>query len=119
MTTLPGGDGSRSGLVTSRGAFAQQLAETPQMVEGPFYPDRLPLDTDNDPSAWKTVLVDFERLPASSLGEFAARFDVIIGRTAQEGEDGIMRGGSGKTARFRQLWEAVEAVNKGKQPPPR
>src|SRR5687768_955104 len=30
------------------GAFAQMLAETPQMVEGPFYPDRLPLDTDND-----------------------------------------------------------------------
>jgi protocatechuate 3,4-dioxygenase beta subunit len=31
-----------------RGAFAQELARTPRMTEGPFYPDRLPLDTDND-----------------------------------------------------------------------
>jgi protocatechuate 3,4-dioxygenase, beta subunit len=30
------------------GAFAQQLSETVRTTEGPFYPDRLPLDTDND-----------------------------------------------------------------------
>jgi protocatechuate 3,4-dioxygenase beta subunit len=30
------------------GAFAQALIETPRQTEGPFYPDRLPLDTDND-----------------------------------------------------------------------
>jgi protocatechuate 3,4-dioxygenase beta subunit len=30
------------------GAFAEQLALTPRQTEGPFYPDRLPLDTDND-----------------------------------------------------------------------
>src|SRR5206468_4665116 len=30
------------------GAFAEELARTPAMTEGPFYPDRLPLDTDND-----------------------------------------------------------------------
>jgi len=30
------------------GEFAQMLLETPKMTEGPFYPDRLPLDTDND-----------------------------------------------------------------------
>jgi protocatechuate 3,4-dioxygenase, beta subunit len=30
------------------GVFAQELARTPRMTEGPFYPDRLPLDTDND-----------------------------------------------------------------------
>lgn len=30
------------------GAFADQLLRTPAMTEGPFYPDRLPLDTDND-----------------------------------------------------------------------
>jgi protocatechuate 3,4-dioxygenase beta subunit len=30
------------------GAFAEQLALTPKQTEGPFYPDRLPLDTDND-----------------------------------------------------------------------
>ena len=30
------------------GAFAQQLVETATTTEGPFYPDKLPLDTDND-----------------------------------------------------------------------
>jgi protocatechuate 3,4-dioxygenase, beta subunit len=33
---------------TTRGAFAQQLVETGTATEGPFYPDKLPLDTDND-----------------------------------------------------------------------
>ena len=32
----------------ARGAFAEELARTPKQTEGPFYPDRLPLDTDND-----------------------------------------------------------------------
>ncbi len=31
-----------------RGAFAEQLTRTPRQTEGPFYPDHLPLDTDND-----------------------------------------------------------------------
>jgi protocatechuate 3,4-dioxygenase beta subunit len=35
-------------LFTSSGLFADQLASTPEREEGPFYPDRLPLDTDND-----------------------------------------------------------------------
>ena len=30
------------------GAFAQQLVPTAAQTEGPFYPDQLPLDTDND-----------------------------------------------------------------------
>jgi protocatechuate 3,4-dioxygenase beta subunit len=30
------------------GVFAQELTRTPDQTEGPFYPDRLPLDTDND-----------------------------------------------------------------------
>jgi protocatechuate 3,4-dioxygenase beta subunit len=29
-------------------AFAEQLMGTPPLTEGPFYPDKLPLDTDND-----------------------------------------------------------------------
>src|SRR4051794_17503282 len=33
---------------TVRGAFADELTKTPAQTEGPFYPDRLPLDTDND-----------------------------------------------------------------------
>ena len=34
-------------LYSVRGLFAEELA-TPSMTEGPFYPDKLPLDTDND-----------------------------------------------------------------------
>jgi protocatechuate 3,4-dioxygenase beta subunit len=30
------------------GVFAQMLTETPRQTQGPFYPDRLPLDSDND-----------------------------------------------------------------------
>ncbi len=30
------------------GAFAAELTRTPLQTEGPFYPDKLPLDTDND-----------------------------------------------------------------------
>ena len=33
---------------TTAGLFAEQLALTPAQTEGPFYPDKLPLDTDND-----------------------------------------------------------------------
>lgn len=35
-------------LFTTRGLFAEQLMHTPPLTEGPFYPDKLPLDTDND-----------------------------------------------------------------------
>ncbi len=33
---------------TTPGLFAEELTKTPRMTEGPFYPDKLPLDTDND-----------------------------------------------------------------------
>ena len=34
-------------MMTVPGLFAEELA-TPRLTEGPFYPDKLPLDTDND-----------------------------------------------------------------------
>jgi len=37
-----------SAFYTVPGAFAEQLTATPQLTLGPFYPDHLPLDTDND-----------------------------------------------------------------------
>ncbi|TWU05511.1 dioxygenase family protein [Stieleria varia] len=37
-----------SAMMTTRGLFAEQLVQTAAMTEGPFYPDKLPLDTDND-----------------------------------------------------------------------
>ena len=36
------------GALAPRGVFAQKLTETAQTTEGPFYPDKFPLDTDND-----------------------------------------------------------------------
>jgi protocatechuate 3,4-dioxygenase beta subunit len=43
-------------------AFAEALSLTPRQMEGPFYPNRLPLDTDND-----LIIVNEEITPA--IGE--------------------------------------------------
>ena len=37
-----------STLFSARGAFAEELERTPRVQEGPFYPTKLPRDTDND-----------------------------------------------------------------------
>jgi len=37
-----------AGPLWARGAFADDLTKTPKQMEGPFYPTKLPLDTDND-----------------------------------------------------------------------
>lgn len=42
------------------GVFAEELARTPSLTEGPFYPDKLPLDTDND-----LILVNNALTPAA------------------------------------------------------
>ncbi len=39
---------SLGGVVLSSSAFADELLRTPAQTEGPFYPDHMPLDTDND-----------------------------------------------------------------------
>jgi protocatechuate 3,4-dioxygenase beta subunit len=44
---------------STRGVFAADLALTPPQTEGPFYPDKLPLDTDND-----LLLVNDDLTPA-------------------------------------------------------
>ncbi|MGC3958440.1 MAG: protocatechuate 3,4-dioxygenase [Verrucomicrobiota bacterium] len=40
--------GCASILFAAPGALAEALIPTPEQTEGPFYPDKLPLDTDND-----------------------------------------------------------------------
>src|SRR6476646_10637605 len=40
--------GMSTAFFTVRGAFAEALVQTPAQTEGPYYPDRLPLDLDND-----------------------------------------------------------------------
>src|SRR5688572_29691372 len=42
------GLGLAAGYFAVPGAFAEELTRTPAQTEGPFYPDKLPLDTDND-----------------------------------------------------------------------
>lgn len=37
-----------SALFMTPGLFAEQLFRTPSLTEGPFYPDKMPLDQDND-----------------------------------------------------------------------
>ena len=37
-----------SAALWTPGVFAQQLIQTPKQTEGPFYPNKMPLDTDND-----------------------------------------------------------------------
>ncbi|MGE3313997.1 MAG: intradiol ring-cleavage dioxygenase [Planctomycetaceae bacterium] len=46
LTTMAAGVGAAFFHVP--GLFAEELARTPAQTEGPFYPDKLPLDTDND-----------------------------------------------------------------------
>lgn len=40
--------GVTAAFFSTRGLFADELSKTPPQTEGPFYPDKLPLDTDND-----------------------------------------------------------------------
>ncbi|MGC6583315.1 MAG: intradiol ring-cleavage dioxygenase [Akkermansiaceae bacterium] len=42
------GLGLGAGAFLTSGAYAEQLARTPRQTEGPFYPNKMPLDTDND-----------------------------------------------------------------------
>jgi protocatechuate 3,4-dioxygenase beta subunit len=49
-----------------------------------------------DPVARETILVDFKPIEGSKIGELAANFDVVLGRTVQELDDGTLKGGIGK-----------------------
>lgn len=49
-----------------------------------------------DPLALETLMVEFKPLKQSTIGELTANFDVVLGMTPQEGDDGTLRGGIGK-----------------------
>jgi protocatechuate 3,4-dioxygenase beta subunit len=59
---------------TTRGLFADQLIRTPSLTEGPFYPDKLPLDTDND-----LLILNDSITPA--VGEIAHLSGRVLGPT--------------------------------------
>src|SRR3954447_14760509 len=46
--TFVGGIVAGSAALFVPGLFAEELLRTPAQTEGPFYPNKLPLDTDND-----------------------------------------------------------------------
>lgn len=46
-----------------------------------------------DEAARNSVLVAFEPIKDSKIGALAAHFDIVLGRTAEELEDGTLRGG--------------------------
>ncbi len=48
-------------------------------------------------AARETVVTDFVPMPGSRTGELTAKFDVVLNRTAFEGDDGGMIGGIGKS----------------------
>ena len=49
-----------------------------------------------DPVAKETLLVDFDPLPGSRIGELTARFDIVLGRTIEELDDGSLGWGLGR-----------------------
>jgi len=58
------------------GLFAEELVATPRVTEGPFYPDKLPLDTDND-----LLVINDSITPA--VGEITHLAGRILGPTGQ------------------------------------
>ncbi len=70
--------GLGAGLFATPGAFAEALTQTPRVGFGPFYPDHLPLDTDND-----LILINDGITPA--VGEIS----YVSGRVLGPGGDPI------------------------------
>jgi protocatechuate 3,4-dioxygenase, beta subunit len=65
-----------SALCVVPGAFAEELIRTPAQTEGPFFPDKLPLDTDND-----LIVINNTTKPA--VGEISWLTGKILGPTGQ------------------------------------
>src|SRR5437764_5864298 len=68
---------------TTPGLFAEELARTPRLTEGPFYPDKLPLDTDND-----LVIVNNAVTPA--LGEVTHLTGKILSQAGEPIRDAVI-----------------------------
>src|SRR5438445_9912814 len=65
------------------GVFAEELARTPRLTEGPFYPDRLPLDRDND-----LVIVNNSITPA--VGEITHLTGRVLGSSGDPLRDVVV-----------------------------
>src|SRR5437868_793489 len=65
------------------GVFAEELARTPRLTEGPFYPDKLPLDTDND-----LIIVNNSATPA--LGEVTHLTGRVLSQAGEPIRDAVV-----------------------------
>jgi protocatechuate 3,4-dioxygenase beta subunit len=52
-----------------------------------------------DREALQTIMVEFESMEGSKLGELTANFDIVLGRTLEEADDGTLRGGISRPER--------------------
>jgi len=68
---------------TVPGAYAEELARTPRMTEGPFYPDVLPLDTDND-----LIIINNSITPA--IGEITHLTGRVLSVTGEPVKDAVV-----------------------------
>lgn len=65
------------------GVFAEELARTPRLTEGPFYPDKMPLDTNND-----LVIVNDSITPA--VGEITHLTGRVLGANGEPVRDAVI-----------------------------
>lgn len=65
------------------GVFAELLARTPALTEGPFYPDKLPLDRDND-----LVIVSNSITPA--VGQITHLTGRVLGENGEPIRDAVV-----------------------------
>src|SRR5271157_6024980 len=80
---LRGGLGLGAAAFLTPGVFAEELARTPRLTEGPFYPDRLPLDTDND-----LVIVNNSITPA--VGEITHLTGKVLDTSGSPVKDAVV-----------------------------
>jgi protocatechuate 3,4-dioxygenase, beta subunit len=71
----------------------QRIMATQAMVKG--HPDNegdLIVERIRDPALLETIMVEYRPLAGSTIGELEANFDIVLGRTAEELEDGSIGG---------------------------
>ena len=85
----------------------RRIFTTQLLVAGHPANARDPLVQEMDRRALRTLLVDFRPLPGSKVGELTAHFDVVLGRTAQELDNGQPRGIGDPEGQPRGTWGGV------------
>jgi protocatechuate 3,4-dioxygenase beta subunit len=74
----------------------QRIFTSQILIQGHEHNERDGLYQRIQPDLRKTVLADFKPVKDSKLGELSARFDMILGHTVEEREDGTLKGGIGE-----------------------